>query len=52
VISDEMAFQVTYIKTEEKWTEVTSCLTPLQYVLDNFLVSLAVGLEYMFTFSC
>jgi len=25
VIGDEMAFQVTYIKTEEeKWTEVTS----------------------------
>ena len=24
VITDEMAFQVTYVKTEEKWTEVTS----------------------------
>jgi len=24
VIGDEMAFQVTYVKTEEKWTEVTS----------------------------
>jgi len=24
VISDEMGFQLTYVKTEESWTEVTS----------------------------
>jgi len=44
-----MAFQVTYIKTEEKWTEVTS-LPYSQYWmgLDNFLfVTPAVALEYM-----
>jgi len=30
-ISDEMAFQVTYVKMEEKWIEVTTLLTPVQY---------------------